>query len=234
MDNQIGRRTILKTSAWAVPAVTVAAAAPAFASSTTPRKDPGINGWVQVSYGKPFLGTSYAKFDSDPDGTDPSTPDGNPFGLYVYDVNVGPGGIEDDLAGASIILWFRGKVSSWSKGDSKSNSNSGGHGSDWSHPSYIGKVGQPDGRDYYGYQMNYSGPFTAHGDGRVYLQDIEIEAKGIDHSNLTFWVERHILVNGEMQAFKRRNGQDGPQGEGFPAGRMSARSSDGSSGVVIA
>lgn len=41
----MNRRSILKAAAWTAPVVTLATAAPAFATSPI-RKDPGINGWV--------------------------------------------------------------------------------------------------------------------------------------------------------------------------------------------
>lgn len=216
----VSRRSALRAAAWTVPAVSIAAAAPAFATSTNPRKDPGINGWVQVSYG-----TSYgfnATFDSDPAGNDPATPDGAPFGLYLYDT------ISSDLFSAgAITLWFRGKVGSWVEGSGSNTANGGGHGNKWSNPVYVGTETKPDGLKYYGYRFDYSGPYTLSG-GLVWLQDIELTAKNVASDDATFWVERRIAINGEVHAFQRRNGERGPLGEGFPAGRarMSASSAD--------
>ena len=217
------RRTVLTTAAWSVPAITVASAAPAFATSTNPRKDPGINGWVQVSWNKstewvnPKRKTVVnATFDSDPAGNDPATPDGSPFGLYIFDAIAG-----DLFSAASITLWFRGEVGSWGYGPSRSRTNDGGHGNKWSSPVSVGTRTQPDGLIYHGYRFDYTGDFVLSG-GLTWLQDIEITATNVASGDATFWVERHIAINGEMHAFQRRNGERGPLGQGFPVGRMSA------------
>lgn len=208
------RRTILTAAAWTAPAVAVAAAAPAYATSEDPRRDPGINGWVQVNYGTQRWFD--ATFDSDPAGTDPATPDGSPFGLYVYDTHP-----SDLISAASITLWFRGAVSSWSYGTRTNPVNGGGHGRGWSAPVRVGTEAKPDGLTYRGYRFDYTGP-TALVGGLVWLQDIEITARRVNSADATFWVERRIAVNGQMQAFQRRNGERGPLGQGFPVGRMSA------------
>lgn len=211
------RRTVLTAAAWTAPAIAVAATAPAYATSNPVRKDPGINGWMQVTYGT-TRGFD-ALFDSDPNGTDPATPDANPFGLYVYDVNIEDGRIVDTIAGASIVLWFRARVSSWAYGPGNNNANGGGHGRGWSRPSYEGAQVKPDGTTYHGYRFDYTGPYVIHSDGRVWLQDVEVTARNVPHDDATFWVERRIVVNGEMQAFQRRNGERGPLGDGFPSAR---------------
>lgn len=235
----VSRRSALRAAAWTVPAVSIAAAAPAFATSTTPRKDPGINGWVQVSYGtsKGFDAT----FDSDPAGIDPATPDGAPFGLYLYDTQPG-----DLFSAASITLWFRAKVNSWTYGSRSPVPNGGGHGDGWNRwetgwfgvntrvaPTYVGAETKPDGFKYHGYRFDYTGTFSNLGaaDGLVWLQDFEATAKNVQHDDATFWVERRIAVNGQMFTFQRRNGERGPLGEGFPASRarMSASSAGSTS-----
>lgn len=227
------RRSILTTAAWTVPAITLAAAAPAFADSTPPiRLDPGINGWVLVTYG-----TTYgfdATFDSDPAGTDPASPDGAPFGLYVYDAVTD--GVQVPLGGASITLWFRGVVGRWTYGSRNSNPNGGGHGSGWSSPVSVGTRTQPDGLTYYGYRFDYSGGYVPQGDGRVYLQDFEATAKNVASGDATFWVERKIVVDGDLLTFQRRNGERGSMGDGFPVGTSRARSfahPSGLTGVMV-
>lgn len=227
--NTPSRRTVLTAAAWTVPAITVAAAAPAYADSTI-RKDPGINGWMQVSYGtsKGFDAT----FDSDPQGADPLTPDGAPFGLYVYDAVSADGAIVS-LGGASITLWFRGVVGSWASGTRTNNPNDGGHGRGWLNPEYLGSEFKPDGVRYYGYRFDYTGPYEVQPDGRVWLQDFEVTAKNVNHDDATFWVERKIVVDGDLLTFQRRNGERGPLGDGFPASRARSFAPDPLAGGVI-
>lgn len=222
--NTPSRRTVLTTAAWTVPAITLASAAPAFATSTDPRKDPGINGWVLVNYG-----TAYgfdATFDSDPAGNDPATPDGAPFGLYIYDTLPG-----DLFSATSITLWFRGKVGSWSNGPRNSNSNGGGHGRGWSSPVSVGTQTKPDGLQYHGYRFDYTGSYVLSG-GLMWLQDMEVTAKRVGSDDATFWVERNIAINGEMNAFQRRNGERGSMGDGFPSASSRARSFAHPSGLT--
>lgn len=65
-DNQTpdtSRRSVLKTAAWTVPAITLAAAAPAFATSDAPGPVCEIAGWRtnhgHKDYGKPESGTHH-------------------------------------------------------------------------------------------------------------------------------------------------------------------------------
>lgn len=209
------RRTVVRGVAWTAPVIAVSAVAPAFAASL--RKDPGINGWVQVSYGTD-LGFD-AQFDSTPSGVGP---DGAPFGLYLYDVNTGPGGsILDTVTNAAMTIWLRAEVrDGWS--------NNSGHGSRWGAMQNVGTSTLPDGLVYRGYRSTYNGSvpgsgFTLGADGRLYLQDFNRTARDVRSSDATFWVERTVTVNGEVQSFRRRNGERGPLGEGFPAaGRRAA------------
>lgn len=189
---------------------------------------------MQVSYGtsKNFD----AAFDSDPAGNDPATPDGAPFGLYLYDTQPG-----DLFSAASITLWFRAKVDSWTYGSRSTVPNAGGHGDGWNRrnwlgrvaPTYVGTETKPDGVVYHGYQFEYEGTFSNLGatDGLVWLQDFEATATRVPHDDATFWVERRIAINGEVHAFQRRNGERGSMGVGFPASRarMSASSADSTS-----
>ena len=193
----------------------MASAAPAFATSIPTRKDPGINGWVQVNYG---TGNRFsATFDSDPAGVDPSTPDGAPFGLYIYDTLP-----EDLFSAGSITLWFRGAVSSWTYGPRSNATNGGGHGRGWSAPISVGTQRKPDGLDYRGYRFDYTGPFVLSG-GLNWLKDFEATANRVNSSDATFWVERRIAINGQMNTLQRRNGARGSMGEGFPAGLQATR-----------
>lgn len=76
----ITRRTLAHGAAWSVPALMVAAAAPAFAASAPP----GLQGWVKIS--KSCTGTGSRRtfsyvVDGDGDGT--RYPTGIGYGLYV-------------------------------------------------------------------------------------------------------------------------------------------------------
>lgn len=186
--------------AWSVPTIIAMGAAPAYATSL--RKDPGINGWVLVTTSDRERRTYDLRFDSDEPGTGP---DGAPYGLYVYDVNVGPQGqVLDVLTNASITLWLRTDrdttpATGWSRS-----------GAGWSQASDVGLETKPDGLQYRGYRFTYSGAFTRQSDGRVYLSDL-IASTGVNGSDATYWVERSITVNGTVQTFQRRNGDRGPQ-----------------------
>jgi hypothetical protein len=206
------RRTLLRTAAWTTPVIGIAATAPAFAASL--RKDPGINGWVNVQYGTD--NGFDARFDSDPDGQDPSTPDGAPFGLYVYDATT--------YTDARITLWFRGAVRDGftENGTSTNVANNGGHGNGWGNPTNVGTQVKPDGLTYTGYRFLYTGTYTLGLDSRVYLQDFDVTARNVNSGDATFWVERSIKVDGVVQAFQRRNGERGPVGDGFPSARRAA------------
>ena len=203
----MNRRSILKAAAWTAPAITLATAAPAFATSPI-RKDPGINGWVLVSYG-----TDYgfdATFDSNPQPA-PSTPDGAPFGLYLYDTIEG-----DQFSAASITYWFRGKPDEIKR-----------TGSGWTGGTYYGGTQtKPDGLTYHGYRFDYTGPFNRQGD-IVWLNHLKVTADDVASGDATFWVERRVAINGQMHTFQRRNGERGPLGGGFPSARTSRLTATG-------
>ena len=85
--NYIPRRSLVRGAAWALPTAMVAATATAIAASL--RKDPGINGWVTVRSDSQFDLSRWRwtyLLEIDSTGSDGrSTPDGAPFGLYLYD-----------------------------------------------------------------------------------------------------------------------------------------------------
>ena len=206
----MNRRNVLKTAAWTAPVVTLATAAPAFATSPV-RKDPGINGWVLINHGtsKGFDAT----FNSNPQPA-PQTPDGAPFGLYLYDTVAG-----DLFSAGSITYWFRGKPDEINR-----------TGSGWSSGTYVGTQSKPDGLTYHGYRFDYSGPFNRQGD-IVWLNHLKVTAEDVDSDDATFWVERSVAINGQVYTFQRRNGERGPLGNGFPS--SSRRSlSKASTGVL--
>lgn len=204
MDNNIEttRRQINRAVAWTVPAIAVATAAPAFATSL--RKDPGINGWVLVTTSDQDRNSYDLRFDSDEPG---NGPDGAPYGLYIYDPNLnGQGQVIDSYSAAGITLWVRADRSN-NPAQQISRTGTG-----WSNPVAQSVVTKADGLSYRGYKFNYSGAFTLNPDGRVYLTDLIVEMNNVNSADATYWVERTITINTEVKTFERRNGQRGPYG----------------------
>jgi hypothetical protein len=213
------RRTVTRAAAWTAPMIAVSVAAPAFATST--RKDPGINGWVQVGTDEVNNqnGTYDVEFDSTVNGVGP---DGSPYGLYLYDVNVSPA---DKFQNAKMTFWLNDTQSSVVP------STLTGHGAAWLYAGTVGSQTKPDGFSYTGYLYTYNAPILAAAyDGtRLFLQDLHINLRANQVSNdaqanMTYWVERSIEIqtNGVgafvPKSFQRRNGQRGPLGNGFPGG----------------
>jgi len=218
------RRTVVRGAAWTTPVVLVVGAAPAFATSL--RKDPGINGWVQVGTQQTSTNGTYdVEFDSTPNG---AGPDGAPYGLYIYDVNLAP---NDKFQNARITLWLNDTQSAASV------STLSGHSGSWNYLGSIGTATKPDGFSYTGYQFSYNGAIDAasyvtdsfDGQKRLYLGDfhVSIRANQVANNgsaNMTYWVERSIDVQAQgagpfvTRSFQRRNGQRGALGNGFPGG----------------
>lgn len=95
-ESKISRRTLAAGAAWAVPAVAVATAAPAFAASKPPQ--PGLNGWVTVNKDRCYTRTF--------DGTSNSVgPDGVPHGLFVWDDANDPETIE--IENPTLVIYLR-------------------------------------------------------------------------------------------------------------------------------
>lgn len=216
--SQYSRRTIVRGAAWSTPIILAVGAAPAFATSL--RKDPGINGWVLNSTESQGDRRYALRVNSNPGASAGATPDGAPFGLYVYDVNVGPGNaILDTLTNARIVYWIIG-----SQTEGASWSANSGHGNGWSNPVKGTPAQKADGLTYTPYTFTYTGTFTYNaGDQRVYLQEFDTTAsfrqpRGGDE--VTYWTQRFITVNGAVQTFERRNGDRGPMVNGI-AGRGS-------------
>lgn len=210
--SDFSRRTVVRGVAWTTPVVLVASTAPAFATSL--RKDPGINGWVlnsPRSYGDRWY---TLRVNSNPSGAGP-TADGAPYGLYVYDVNVGADNvIQDSLLDARIVYWIIGaqqEGASWSANS--------GHGSGWSAPVKGAPQVKNDGLTYTPYTFTYTGSFVYNpGDQRAYLQEFDTTAQfrqpnGLGN-NVTYWTQRFITVNGTVQTFERRNGSLGTYSSG--------------------
>lgn len=224
--SELSRRTTLK-GAWTGAAglvIVASATVPAYAASVSERIDPGLNGWLSINYG-----TQYgfdATFANDVTG---NTPDGNPFGLYIPKPNRANGSnpfVTDKVTNALQILWLRGQTNSWATNP--------GHSSRWSR-SYIGSTTQPDGLVYHGYRFAYNGAYAGTGgysgsgfelksDGRLWLESFDVTARDVQSGDATFWVERQVTIDigkgagPEVKSFKRRNGERGALGQGFPGG----------------
>lgn len=227
MSVDISRRKLVHGIAWSVPVVSIAAAAPAFAASQ--RNDPGINGWVQVSTtDRETQGTDTyrLRFNSNVNG---AGPDGQPFGLFTKNPTVEgqPPVVVDSISNAAITLWIR------TDDDTTPSNGWSNPGPGWSNavPGALSNaLGLGDTQQYRAYRFNYTGPFTLVNDGtsqnpiyRVYLNDFDTTAV-INSSDATYWVERTITINGQVLSFRRRNGDDGPLGEGFPGGSFRVQS----------
>lgn len=231
----VSRRTIAKGAAWTVPAVAVAAAAPVAAASIV--KYPGINGWVLNSPRKvrstrwPFedLPCQWTlEVDSTVAGND--TPDGAPFGLYLYDVEP-----ENTFSNASFTYWIIGTQQSnitWAT--------LSGHSPCWGIPTRGTAVTKTDGVLYTPYTWTYTCAINASSYAldpidnrwRLYLGDFHVRATftqdnydppppggqwGSSCENVTYWSQRRITVDpdgtgpapAENKCFERRNGTMG-------------------------
>lgn len=211
------RRAVATGLAWSVPAVAMVSAAPSFAASL--RKDPGINGWVQVTY--PKLGNCNRRLEvnSAPSGGG-RTPDGAPWGLYLYDVSK-----DASYSGAKLVYWVRGdhvkqnKIT-WSAGAQ--------HSAKWGRPETGDTQTKADGFMYTPYTWTYTGtidPKNVKDDGRLYLENFHVNTSSFSQMEggrcvpLDYWAYREIVVdpdgpNGprppQTLHFERRNGDSGP------------------------
>lgn len=213
----VSRRTLAKGAAWTVPAAAVVAAAPAYAASL--RIDPGINGWVRVSYSDTGWCSHRLTYDSDISGVGP---DGAPYGLYLYDVTPG-----STITNAKITLWIRGNNNaSWT--------NLNGHSSCWGSAVRGTPATKPDGATYTPYTWTYScpiNPANVSPDGRLYLGHFRAQADvtlawGIC-DNVCLWAQRSIDValpgeNPETLTFQRKIGFADCEGQSAPRSRRGA------------
>lgn len=227
-EAQFSRRTVTKAMAWAVPAVAVAATVPLAAASL--RKDPGINGWVRNSTNRIDRCTYTLDVNSNPPRPG-STPDGAPFGLYVYDVED-----QNVITQAQLTYWVIGNRPRTGRGSLSWNTASG-HSGCWSGPTYVGTQVKPDGLTYTGYRWSYTcginpGDRDEGRDGveRLFLGHFHVATSltGVDCDNVSYWTERHITIDPdgtgsmppEVHTFQRRNGSLGP----YSGNRRSLRS----------
>ncbi|MEW1964833.1 hypothetical protein AB0302_05480 [Micrococcus sp. NPDC078436] len=212
------RRAVATGLAWSVPAVAMVSAAPSFAVSL--RKDPGINGWVLNS--PTALGGCRYSLDvnSAPPGGG-ATPDGAPWGLYLYDVSS-----QGVYSNAKLVYWVRGTHTAtqnpitWQAAT--------GHSAQWSGPVLGAAQTKADGAVYTPYTWTYTGtinPANVKSDGRLYLETFHVKAADFSMSEnrtclpLDYWTYREIVVDpdgptGPQQPktlnFERRNGPSGP------------------------
>lgn len=227
----VNRRTVTTGLAWSVPAVAATAAAPFAAASLV--KNPGINGWVQVTAGSSYTCTRRVTVTSRP--SDPGqTPDGAPYGLYLYDTD--PRGRYD---AAKIVYWVRGDHTSRNKVTWGSGRN---HSSCWSGPTTGTAQRKSDGAMYTPYTWTYTcaiDPSTVSEDGRLYLGDFHVYADINQNFGdwycepLQFWAYREIRVDAdgdgpgepELMHFERHADLD--RSRGFRSGDGAAPSQAG-------
>ena len=206
------RRAVATGLAWSVPAVAMVSAAPSFAISL--RKDPGINGWVlntTTNHG----GCRYSLEVNSAPSRGGATPDGAPWGLYLYDVQ--PRAV---ITNPQITYWIIGnQTASWT--------NLTGHGSCWGNASRGTPQTKSDGLLYTPYTWTYSNspscalnPANVDGNGRLWLQHFRSRASFTQPSDrcndVTYWTQRRITIdpygdgNPQVLTFERRNGTRGP------------------------
>lgn len=212
------RRAVATGLAWSVPAVAMVSAAPSFAASL--RKDPGINGWVlnsPTNHG----GCRYSLEVNSAPTRGGATPDGAPWGLYLYDVSK-----DASYSNAKLVYWVRGTHNAtqnpitWQAAT--------GHSTKWSGPVRGDAQTKADGFKYTPYTWTYTGtinPANVKSDGRLYLETFHVKADNFslwENSRclpLDYWTYREIVVDpdgptGPQQPttlhFERRNGDSGP------------------------
>lgn len=213
-----GRRAVATGLAWSVPAVAMVSAAPSFAISL--RKDPGINGWVLNSPSE-LGGCRYSLDVNSAPSRGGTTPDGAPWGLYLYDVSP-----QGTYTNAKLVYWVRGTHTAtqnpitWQAAT--------GHSSKWSGPTRGTPQTKADGFVYTPYTWTYTGtidPANVKSDGRLYLETFHVQAinfslwEGGRCLPLDYWTYREIVVDPdgptgpqqpETLSFERRNGASGP------------------------
>lgn len=212
------RRAVATGLAWSVPAVAMVSAAPSFAASL--RKDPGINGWVLNTPRDRRGCLRSLEVNSAPSGGG-TTPDGAPWGLYLYDVSQ-----DASFSNAKLVYWVRGTHTA--TGNPITWQAAEGHSSLWSGPELGAAQTKADGAVYTPYTWTYTGtidPANVKSDGRLYLETFHVKTADFSMSEnrtclpLDFWTYREILVDpdgptGQQQPktlnFERRNGPSGP------------------------
>lgn len=212
----VSRRRVVAGAAWAVPAIAAASAVPAFATSLP--KDPGINGWVLNSPSQLSSTCDWSlRVNSNPASQSP-TPDGAPFGLYIYDTLPG-----DVTTNAKIIYWIIGTQTSTSGfGDAVWTRNGPNGSSCWGQPVKGTPAIKADGLLYTPYTSTYNHggagcALQSKADGRLWFPhfDYTVRFRKQDQSNarycddVTYWTQRQVDINGVTYTFERRNGTRG-------------------------
>ncbi|UQN31048.1 hypothetical protein [Brachybacterium kimchii] len=144
-----------------------------------------------------------------------TTPDGAPFGLYLYDT--------DDVStatNATITYWVLGNHAT-SGSTAITWSSASGHSSCWNYQGRIGTAQKPDGLTYTGYRWTYTCAInpkstTTGNDGvkRVMLGNFHVTSNTFAQptgscGKLNFWTERAVTLDGNAYTFQRRAGTDG-------------------------
>ncbi|MBD2758928.1 hypothetical protein IEE94_05345 [Yimella sp. cx-573] len=231
VDTQVSRRALAKGAAWAAPVVALGATAPATAASL--RIDPGINGWV--------LNTTTAlsgacrwslRVNSNPSNPGP-TPDGAPYGLYLYDVQ--PNAV---ISNAKLTYWIIGdQTATWVSNPQ--------HSSCWSAPVQGALQAKADGLQYRPYTFTYTCPILPSAvspDGRLRLGIFDTTATFTQPAgvcnDVTYWTQRTITVDqdgsgpqpADVLTFERRNGSRGTYSGSLSPRARSAAPAAGSGG----
>lgn len=219
------RRNVVKGAAWAAPVIGVGVAAPTIAASL--RIDPGINGWVAQSKWQGLFSPCdwTVRLNSNRTG---GTPDGAPFGLYIYDT-------EDvtTISQAKVTYWLpsNSKNVSWSGGGV--GTAPGGYTGCWSGPVAGTVATKTDGAEYRPYTWTYTCDILKENvspDGRLRLQNLDVTAEFTKTSacnTMNVWAQRAITIDGNLFTFERRAGTDGSMTG------TSARSSSAEGGVGV-
>lgn len=234
---QLSRRNLAKGIAWTAPALVVATAAPAVATSL--RIDPGINGWVLNS--PTSRGFCRYYIDVDSTVTNTRSPDGAPFGLYLYDIEDGA-----SITGAKLTYWIIGdQEATWTR--------LAGHSGCWGSPVRGTPSVKADGLVYTPYTWTYScaidaaqQSFGSDGVRRLWLGHFRARASFTQSSSrcsdVTYWTQRTVTVDrdgaggrygAEVLTFERRNGTRGVYaGAGARSAGTFAAGSESTSGEV--
>lgn len=228
VDTQVSRRAVAKGAAWAAPVLALGATAPATASSL--RIDPGINGWV-LNSPRSGGGCSYnLRVNSNPSNPG-RTPDGAPYGLYLYDVQ--PNAV---ISNAKLTYWIIGdQNATWAPNAQ--------HSSCWSAPVQGALQTKADGLQYRPYTFTYNCPILpsqVSSDGRLRLGHFDTTATFTQPSNrcndVTYWTQRTITIDqdgtgsqpADVLTFERRNGTRGPASSGARSAAVDAKVTGGS------
>lgn len=211
--SDLPRRSLLRGTAWAAPAAIVGVAAPAVAASL--RKDPGINGWVRNVSSAGSCGSTNSSIEVTSIARG-STPDGAPYGLYLYDTED-----VDTVDAAQLTYWVLGDHPESGTGSIRW-STLNGHSSCWVGPTRVSPVTKPDGLTYTGYRWTYGCTIdprntTVGTDGvaRAFLGNFRVTTGSFRQprgscGTLNYWTERTVTIDGVVHTFQRRNGTDGP------------------------